>query len=104
MVKSIISLVSFFAGVYGQTGSQNSQAQLESEFLGTASDFNTTDFSEGIYDLVVGNSITDPSLVGTIAWMVTEAGVNFFGFKLELIAPARNFIYGGTFAFNSVYF
>lgn len=96
-MKSFYALL-FAAAVQGQL---TDNAGADAPFKGTAADFNTTDISQSIVDIVVGSTSSDPSLVGTIAWYVSEEGINFLGFKLELYAPAANFAVG---AYNSVYF
>lgn len=79
----------------------------ELSFTGNTTDYNTTatngntTTSGQIYDIIVGSTISDPSLVGSIDWMVAESGVNFLSFKLELYAPLTNFAVG---AINTVYF
>jgi hypothetical protein len=73
----------------------------ELSFTGNATDYNTTDSTGQIYDIIVGSTINDPSLVGSIDWMIAESGVNFLSFKLQLFAPLTNFAVG---AVNTVYF
>ena len=79
----------------------------ELSFTGNSTDFNTTktdgttETTGQIYDIIVGSTTSDPSLVGSIDWMVAESGVNFLSFKLELYVPLTNFAVG---AINTVYF
>ena len=106
-MNKFIAVAFFVAAVYAQSAATQSLTTDELSFTGNSTDFNTTktdgttETTGQIYDIIVGSTTSDPSLVGSIDWMVTESGVNFLSFKLELYLPLTNFAVG---AINTVYF
>lgn len=94
-----VAVAFLVSAVSAQTNTSLTAGELS--FTGNETDYNTTNSKGNEYDIIVGSTINDTSLVGSIDWMVTNSGVDFLSFKLQLFAPLTNFAVG---AINTVYF